>query len=250
MNRTELPPILDALLRAPLAWQTPQELSDTLNQSLDDISDQLCEYEVAGVVDVSDGDEGVVVAFSFRSIRELDLELIDDEKTGLPRWGLRPPRRSQAPAEEVYEPFIETEDVRNPDPYVLVALAELEEQRAERKRVKRERRGLPLRYQDVPLPTIQHTGHAGLPWHEPDLDGRENRCSSCLMGGKRRKVLRLHCRCGRGERRRPKDDRCRACKACKNKPFSRSECCLDCGRWGWDDYFSPKPQRPPAEQTA
>lgn len=246
MLRTELPPILEALLRAPLPWQTPQELADALTQSLDYISDQLCDLEVSGVVDVSDSDAGVVVAFSFRTIAELDLELIDDEKTELPRWALRAaPRVGIGP--DLWEECERTPDHRNPDPYIVVALAELEEQRAERKRVKREKRGLPLRYQDVPLPTVQHTGHAGLDWHEPQLDGRQNRCPSCMTGARPRKVLRLKCRCGRGERFRPKDA---VCRACKNKPLSRTECCLDCGRWGWDSYFGPKASATQEERSA
>jgi hypothetical protein len=241
MIRThDLPPMVVALIDAPAAWMSVAALAVQLEKSESDVSDSLCELDIMGWLDVSDGPEGPVVTFSAKAIRLLDLDMVGD----LPpfRWERRLRKRRRI-LDDAPPPAVERTPSRELGPAATAIFTEemtrLVNRRAERRRA----RGLPLRPEDVAYPSVLLMGHALWPWSEVDTAPRPSvHCRHCHAGGKRRKVLRITCDCGRGLRRWPDPP---VCPGCKDQDLSkrRSHYCLRDRRWGWDTYFSP-----PADQ--
>lgn len=241
MRTEEIHPVLLALLEAPRAWSTIPQLAALLDQEIDHVKQQVIELYPDGFIDISQSDSGPVVTFSQRAIDALNLELVDA--------GIASVLWTRVPAPDVIRMYTDDEDRvdpidlvedRQPGPQMSAMIAEESAARAEKVRARRARRGLPLRYQDVPQPTIVITGRAGIPWDEYVRPRRSLLCKSCLKKKKKR-IIKLTCPCGRGLRRRP---RFRGCHACEGVKLSRSMLCLVCHRWGWDDYFRPRLRRP------
>jgi hypothetical protein len=227
-----LPPLVQALLDAPRAWLTPAQFAQLVEQDESYVTDALCDLDVAGWLDISEGRDGPLVTFSYRAMVDLELEIIEHAHEF--RWVRRRRGRPGPPLEGSPLDLVVDRDLGPADTAIYhEALMLLQARRQERRR----RRGLPLRPEDAAYPTILLMGHGLWHWHERDKGKRPSRiCRHCEVVRKRHRFLKPWCEhCGRNMRPAPRLD---VCTGCKSRPISDSTLCLKCNRWGWDELTS------------
>ena len=235
-------PVFRALVDSRAPWQSPAELATAIGVDVCIIMDELKALESEEYIDIwLNSAAGPIVTFSAWGSDRLGLSLAEAGGENVFRWvetsSTRNPKSRRRPKEGKEGSIIDNAVDQRPGPADLAEQNELDEIRTEQRRRRREQRGLPLRPQDVPRPTIQYARLS--PWGESRAK-REERpartCAHCSKGNGRRKVLKIRCQhCGRGCRPRPESQR-REC--CPDRPLKTNEICLSCRRWGWDEHFA------------
>jgi hypothetical protein len=254
---TELPPVLRALVDSRAQWQTPQEIACALSLDINEVLDEIVRLRVEGYVDLwPRSPRGPAITFSAWGAAVLGCTAAENPKgsKSVYRWirgkaDPNPPRR-RLPRGDEGASAVELAEDRGLGPDQVAEFVEDFESLQARRRERRERRGLPVRPEDVMTPAILYLGHALWPWHERDKGKRPaHLCRDCVQGRRRRQVVRPACRCGRGLRRWPEPA---ACPGCGDHipPGRRSHYCLRCSRWGWDPVFSPDPRQARNDRTA
>jgi hypothetical protein len=248
---TELPPVLRALVDSRAEWQTAQEIACALEVDIQEVHHEIARLRTEGYVDLwARAPGGPAITFSVWGAATLGYSVIENKVSpDVYRWTKGkpdpdPPRRRRRPGCEDDEVLI-MDLVVEPGPGPAEqAIARIDGESRGEMCAERWRRGLPIRPEDVPLPTVILWGHVLWPWEESLAKGETRpprTCKACIPAKKRRKVLKVSCdRCGRGSRPRPKLD---VCPACKGRRISRTTFCLRCGRWGWDEFFGGKRAR-------
>src|SRR4051794_39418630 len=92
-------PVLNALLAAPIAWQSPEEIAVALGADVEATADLLSLMDVAGWLSVWDGDAGPVVTLTALAAERLRVVLVEVGPDETPRWasaGDPPPPRPRA----------------------------------------------------------------------------------------------------------------------------------------------------------
>jgi hypothetical protein len=78
--------VVNALLRAPVAWQTPAELATALGGDVEKTTDLLCLLNVEGWIDVWDCETGPLVTFSPLAAERLHIHLVEAGPEETLRW--------------------------------------------------------------------------------------------------------------------------------------------------------------------
>lgn len=218
-------PVLNALLRAPVAWQTPDQLAESLGRDGASATDVLCDLDIAGWIVVWESVDGPFVTLSPVGAKRLGVHLIEIGLDQTPRWapasdpGPAPPkpknvcRGDRAAALE----FV-------PDPYDSPDVAAERAERAGRAAEPRCAPGSPSavleRRDDLPRPSML-IGLGLTPWPGPGRRAAE------------------------------------VCPACGSRRLQPHMYCLYCDRWGLDRVaasalpraLAPSTQRTPGPQA-
>ena len=78
--------VLNFLIEAPIAWQSPHKIAIALGSNDEEMMDLLCELDVAGWIVVWDASEGPVVTLSALAAERLGVHLIEVGPKEIPRW--------------------------------------------------------------------------------------------------------------------------------------------------------------------
>lgn len=204
--------LLDAMLRAPLAWMSPAELAHFVNSDVDHISDLLCDLDASGMVEISDTPRGPVVTFSSATIRGLDLDLVEVGTSF--RWRrscARSPRRSTS--REQWDPNA----IIDPSPSAELLVDEADELAGGSAQSPRPR---------TPAIAGILSGPSPWPWDELGWPRPHSiECRHCRKPKRKKMVLRTWCECGRGLRSTPSLD---VCVTCLDRPSAHGGACLRC----------------------
>ncbi len=197
----EWEPILKALIAAPVAWQSPKDISLALGQDLDKTTDLLCVMDEGGWVSVWDVTPDPLITLSTLAAHRLEVVLVEVGPDEVPRWA---PAGDPAPALPRASNVASTELHASQDKIVSPEISpDLAAERSERleKRAAGIRLDPPrgLQVEDLPLP-ILILGQGLTPWPGP---------SEFTIGD--------------------------LCPACGDRPLLPHAYCLCCNRWGLDE---------------
>ncbi len=78
--------VMNALIGAPLAWQTPAQVATALGCDLEETLDLLCDLDAAGWLDVWDDPRGLVVTLSPLAAERLCVRIVEVGPAETPRW--------------------------------------------------------------------------------------------------------------------------------------------------------------------
>src|SRR4051794_12436443 len=78
--------VLNLLLEAPVAWQSPEELAVALGRGVGETTDLLCQMDVEGWITVWDREPGPVVTLTAVAAERLEVVLIEVGAEETPRW--------------------------------------------------------------------------------------------------------------------------------------------------------------------
>ena len=210
---SELPdawiPVLNALLRARVAWQTPAQLAESLGRDGASATDVLCDLDIAGWIVVWESEDGPFVTLSPVGATRLGVHLIEVGFDQTPRWA---PTSDPGPAPA--KPMNVCRGDRAaalefvPDPYdspdVAAERAERAGRAAEPRSAPRSPSSVLDRRDELPRPSIL-IGLGLTPWPGP---------------GKRAAEV---------------------CPACGSRRLQPHMYCLYCDRWGLDEAASALP---------
>jgi hypothetical protein len=237
-------PVLAALVEARREWATVPALAERSRLDEETVHRVVEDLRIRGYLDVWWTKRPLpVVTFSAWGAFTLGYRLHDDgADRPRRRWvraeskGEPPRRRRPRPREEGAELVDQLADP-GPAPDVVAEEAEEADARAEELRIRREKRGLPLREDDVPRPTIILTGHSLATWNETD-EGNvpSGYCPEANRRRERNEVPRASCPCKRDHLRKLRPA---LCPGCRGRELTRSTFCARCRRWGWDPFFHP-----------
>jgi hypothetical protein len=170
--------IVDALIGARIAWQSPAELASALDRDLEETTDLLAILDADGWLASWDREVDVVVTLSVGAASRLGVRLVEFGQDEAPRWARsdepEPPRprasgvfrgERAASLELVVDPSIAPEEV-----------AERAEEALSRSAVPTDPRKRPP-IEGLPMPTLL-IGAGLSPWPGPG-DGRKASCPSC-----------------------------------------------------------------------
>ena len=196
--------ILNALIAAPIAWQSPAELATTLGLGIEETTDLLSVMDEANWVSVWDVEPGPLITLSTLAAHRLKVVLVEAGPEEWPRWGRVgepiPPSPKAGEDIALTEHFARQDHLLDPEPSPEDA-AEKFEPRGLRVTGVRPRFADPLREQDLPRPTLL-LGQNLVPWPGP-----EEFAGAAL------------------------------CPACAGRPLRPYMYCLGCDRWGLDKEF-------------
>jgi hypothetical protein len=190
--------VVEALVKAPIAWQSPVELALAMERGLEETTELLAILDAEGWLAAWEREVDVVVTLSVAGASVLGLKLVESGLDEVPRWaGRGDPEPPRVRASGVFREERAAALDRVVDPSRSVEeMAERAEETLLRAARRRQLAGnLPT---DLPGPTLL-LGLGLIPWPGPG-DGRKASCPSC--GSKRLKP---------------------------------SMYCLYCDRWGLDD---------------
>jgi len=106
--REEWKPILNALIAAPVAWQSPTEIAAALGRGIEETTDVLSVMDEAEWVSVWDVEPGPLITLSTLAAHRLKVVLVEVGPEETPRWmhtgqkAPRPPKASNVAASEHY----------------------------------------------------------------------------------------------------------------------------------------------------
>jgi hypothetical protein len=205
-------PMINALLRAPVAWRSPAQLADSVRRGVAETTAVLIELTEAGWIEFWKSESGPQVTLSPWAAERLRVRLVEVGPDGLLRWVRvgepHPPQRALKNRIRMahVDPDVLLDD--EPPPDCAAEQAEQAEQRAsaprEARRAFRER---------TPRPAIL-IGEGLIPWPGP------------------REALDA------------------TCPVCADRPLRPRMYCLRCDRWGMDHLLfpnRPKGWKPPRE---
>jgi hypothetical protein len=199
--------ILDAVIDAPVAWQTPGMLAAALGWDVDEATDLLCTLDVEGWIVVWETDEGPLITLSPLGAERLNVHLVEIGRQEIPRWA-----RPDDPTPPLPRAKRVSWSARNaslhrliaPDaaPEVSAEFSEVSENLRVRARSLGLKHRIPTRVEDLPPPG----GFLGLgpkPWPGPLARGANA-----------------------------------VCPVCGDQPLSPHLYCLYCDRWGMDEMLA------------
>jgi hypothetical protein len=185
-------PILDALIAAPIACQSPAQVAEALGSDVEETTELLSRMDLEGWIDVWDGDAGPIVTLTPLAAERLQVVLVEYGPDETPRWAragepVPPPPRAKHVCRS--ERHASLEGLIDPDPPPDVVA-----ERAERSAVLVAslpgRRLPPAGAEGLPRPTLL-LGQGLTPWPGPgqstDVD-----CPSC---GNRPLLPHVYCIC-------------------------------------------------------
>jgi hypothetical protein len=195
-------PVLDALIAAPIACQSPDDLAVALGLDVDEMTDRLSLMDEAGWIAVWDGEVGPIVTLTPLAAERLQVVLIERGPDETPRWARAgDPVPSPPKAKHVCHSERSASLDGLPDPALTPDLAAERAERAEglaaRAASRRTGPSTPFRVEDLPRPSML-LGQGLTPWPGP--------------------------------RQAPRDD----CPACSDRVLLPHMYCLCCNRWGLD----------------
>lgn len=235
-------PVLAALIDSRRAWISHSEIVASTSLDPDAVDAAVQQFVELGYFDIWDRKPVPVLTLSAWGAATLGYRLSDNGAENVYRWVRGPldgdaPRRPKRRPRGNEPPPIEEVPDQQPRPPELVEVAEEEELAAAERIEKRMRKGLPLRPEDVPQPTIILMGHSGFPWRETDDgDVPSGFCPECNRNERMNKHRRATCKCRRRHAAEAKQGPCQ-CPGCRGAKLRRSTYCARDRRWGWDSYF-------------
>jgi hypothetical protein len=193
--------ILDFVVDAPIAWQSPEEIAQALRQDVEETTDLLSDMDAAGWISVWDLEPGPVVTLSTLAAYHYGVILVEMGPEDEPRWS---PVGDPAPVPPRGKHLAKTDlHARQDQAFDPAPAPDLSMERAEElaHRAARYRQHLTVtcRIEDLPLPCY-FLGQGLTPWPGP------------------------------AESRGPE-----RCPACAGRPLMPHAYCLYCNRWGLDD---------------
>ena len=196
--------VIQALLEAPLAWQTPAELAHTLGWDVEELTDLIATLDAEGWLESWEGDDGhsPAVTLSVRTAYHYQARLIEQGPEQQPRWATNPQAETPHPrALGVFrgERSASLEMVIDPRDQPDVALEAAEEADDLLASPDHVRSGRDARLARMPRPTLL-LGSGMTPWPGP---GQQPRLGQC-------------------------------CPVCHGEPLRSTMYCLSCDRWGLD----------------
>ncbi len=199
--------MIEALVRAPIAWQSPAELASAMGREVEETTDLMAELDGDGWLAAWERAADVVVTLSVAAAARLGVRLVEAGRDEVPRWA-RPgdpePRAPRASGVFRGERAAGLERVVDPSRSAEEKLERAEEA-LERRATSPDPRVRAFA-ENFPAPT--HLVGSGLtPWPGP-VDGRKGSCPSC---GSRRLDPTMYC--------------------------------LYCDRWGLDHLLAEEPPR-------
>jgi hypothetical protein len=211
--------ILDILIGGDIAWQTPGQIAKASGRDLEPTTDLLCEMDVAGWVEVWDGDVEPLVTLTPLAAERLGVVIAEFGVRLKPRWvpaGDPPP--SPPKSTDVHYTDRQAHDDAFLDPFDFPDIAAEKSERVERRTAAlRKVRDRVTHIDDLPTP-VHLQGQGLTPWPGPaEVDARP------------------------------------CCPACGDRPLAPHVYCLCCNRWGLDDLLAvlwerqdeePPPQQP------
>lgn len=208
--------IVEALVRGPVAWQSPAELASATGGDLEETIDLLAGLDAEGWLSPWDREPGIVVTLTAEGAARLRVRLVESGRGEIPRWaGLGDPAPPAPKAAGVFRDGLAARLELAVDPSLgPEELAIRAEEAAARSALAADLRAGAV-VERLPGPTLL-VGLGLTPWPGPG-DGRKA-----------------------------------SCPACKSKPLGPSMYCLCCDRWGLDHRLrgepSPRPRPPRAPQ--
>jgi len=203
--------VMNVLLEAPVAWRSPAEIAATLGRGDGELTDLLCDLDVAGWLAVWETDAGPLVTLSALAARRLGARLVEVGAGETPRWaraGDPDPPRPRAKHVCLSERAASLEFVPDPDLSPDLA-AERGEHAEARARANHQSPAREARHEESPRPTVL-VGLSLTPWPGP---------------------------------RSPSEG---VCPACGDRTLGPQMYCLYCDRWGLDRLTPGDPLPPPA----
>ncbi len=198
--------VVDALVKAPIAWQSPEELARAIDRDVEETTDLLASLDADGWLAAWVREFDVVVTLSVAGASRLGLRLVESGLDETPRWaGQGDPEPPGLRASGVFrdERAAALERVVDPSSTAEAALEQAEGMFSKMERQK-QLAGAPTGH--LPGPTLL-VGLGLTPWPGPG-DGRKASCPSC--GSKRLKPTMY---------------------------------CLYCDRWGLDHLLVDEPEK-------
>jgi hypothetical protein len=170
--------LVEALVRAPVAWQSPAELARALGRDLEETTDLLASLDAEGWLSAWELEPDVVVTLSVGAASRLGLRLVESGREEVPRWaGMGDPEPPSPRASGVFrgDRAARLELVVDPSltPQELAERAEEAPMLPASPSDRRDRDSL----QEWPTPTLL-VGSGLTPWPGPG-DGRKASCPSC-----------------------------------------------------------------------
>lgn len=170
-------PLMNALLGATLAWQTPAQLADALGNELEETLDLLCNLDEIGWLEVWDCEDGPLITLSPIAAARLCVRIVEVGPGETPRWAGSgdpdpPPRRAKG----VFLSVRGAELEYVVDPISLVEIdIDIDENRTE---PSQEESRSNRRYSEGLRPRLL-LGQGLTPWPGPTAV-RNERCPACL----------------------------------------------------------------------
>jgi hypothetical protein len=78
--------VLNALVEAAVAWQSPEEIAGTIECGIEETTDLLCDLDLAGWIEVWDGASGPLVTLSPLGAERMGVRLVEIGPDATPRW--------------------------------------------------------------------------------------------------------------------------------------------------------------------
>lgn len=207
--------VMNDLLEAPAAWRSPAEIAAAIGRSDEELTDLLCDLDVAGWLSVWEGESGPLVTLSALAAQRLSVRLVEVGLSETPRWAR----------------------IGDPDPPAIRS-----------KNVCLSERAASLEFVAdgaIPPDLAAERGeraeaHAGSVPETPPREGRreEPPRPSILLG------LNLTPWPG------PRDESRSICPACGDRTLGPQMYCLYCDRWGLDRLTTDDSPGPPAPGSA
>src|SRR4051794_1468591 len=79
-------PVLDALVVAPIAWQSPGQVAEALAAGVEETTEVLCRMDVEGWIAVWDGEAGPLVTLTPLAAERMRVVLVEYGADETPRW--------------------------------------------------------------------------------------------------------------------------------------------------------------------
>ena len=197
--------VVEALVKAPVAWQSPAELASAIGRGLDETTDVVAVLDAEGWLAAWEREADVVVTLSVAGASKLGVRLVESGRDETPRWaGTGDPEPPSPVATGVFrgERAARLELVVDPSrpPDEAIDRAEAALGRASPSTNPRPK----ISVDALPRPTLL-IGSGLTPWPGP-VDGQKD-----------------------------------PCPACRSMPLGPSAYCLYCDRWGLDHLFRDDP---------
>jgi hypothetical protein len=193
--------VLDFLVKAPVAWQSAEDIAQALLWNVEETNDLLCDMDIAGWISVWDIEPRPLITLSTLAAHHYRVILVELGPDEVPRWSLRgepapvPPKAKFVSPSERHARQDKALDP-NLSPDLLMEQAEDQAQRATRYR---QFLAATCRVEDLPHP-CHFLGQSLTPWPGPPQSNRPERCPVCA-----------------------------------GRPLQPHVYCLYCNRWGLDD---------------
>jgi hypothetical protein len=184
--------VLDALIQAPVAWQSPEEVAIAIGLGVDETTDILCALDLAGWVVVWDSTEGPYITLSPLGAERLAVRLVEVGPAGTLRWA---PLGDPSPPEPRSKNVCVTdraayfEFVTDPTESPADAISRFESLPARPGTARKGAAGL-ARPDDLPRPT-QLVGVGLTPWPGPVHNAEE--LATCPVCGSRKLLPQMYC---------------------------------------------------------